>query len=124
VKSLLPHNVIQRRVDTTARPVVGHMLIGAGGGLTLLLIAGALFLSLLAFAKASGDTSGAGGLVGFMIVPLVGLAGAPWSVLIYRLDSGNSSLFLAAFIAGPLINGALIGAARGYFAARRENRSL
>jgi hypothetical protein len=120
VKSLFPHDVIRRRVNTAENPVFAYALIGMGAAATLLLLSGAAVLALSLAGKISGDESGASGLVGFLVVPFVGIAGVPWSVLIAR--SGGSSLFLLGVIAGPLINGALIGAIRGYIATFRKNQ--
>jgi phosphate/sulfate permease len=120
VKSVLPHTLIRRWVNTVENPVSGYMLVGVGMATTLLLCAGLLVLALHIVANVSGDESGVGGIMGFMIIPLVGLAGAPWSVLGVR--DGNGSLFLLWIVLGPLINGALIGAVFGYIAARRMNR--
>lgn len=117
---MLPHDVIRRRVNTAANPVSAYSLIGIGVAATLLLLSGAAVVALSMAARISGDGSGIGGLVGFVIIPIVGFAGVPWSVLIAR--SGSNSMFLFGVIAGPLINGALIGSIRGYVATLRKNR--
>jgi hypothetical protein len=120
VKSVSPHDLIRRRVSTAENPVSAYALIGTGVAATLLLLSGGIILALNLAARISGDESGVGGLVGFVLVPFVGFAGVPWSVLIAR--SGGSNLFLLGVIVGPLINGALIGAVRGYIATLNKNR--
>jgi ABC-type xylose transport system permease subunit len=77
-------------------------------------------LLLVAVGKWQGDLSGAGGVVGFMLLPVAMLAGAPWSLM--TLKGGSGGLFLFAAITGPLINGAVFGAAYGYMIARRRQR--
>jgi hypothetical protein len=101
-------------------PVAKYMLFGVRAAAIFLLCSGAVVLATYLSAKSSGDLSGAGGVIGFMIVPFVALAGAPWSLLLIRSDS--SVLAIAGVIVGPLINGAIIGAFRGYIAGRRANR--
>jgi apolipoprotein N-acyltransferase len=114
------HHVIRRWVNPIDNPVCAYAFAGIGMAVKFLLCAGGLVLALHLVSMASGDRSGAGGLVGFIIVPLVGLAGVPWSVLTLR--SGSSSLFLLGMVLGPIINGALFGAIRGYVASLRMNR--
>lgn len=102
-------------------PVVTYMLSGVGVAAVFLLIAGAIALTTYLTAKSSGDMSGANGVIGFMIVPVVALVGAPWSLLTI-LNSESAPLIMTSAIVGPLINGAIIGAICGYFAKRRKNR--
>jgi ABC-type xylose transport system permease subunit len=113
LKDILPHNLIKRRVDAAASPVTSYMLIGVGMALSLLLIAGLLFLFLIIEEKISGSVGGAGGIIGFIVVPIVAIAGAPWTISTVYLD--RQDLFFISLVAGPLINGALIGAAYGFF---------
>jgi apolipoprotein N-acyltransferase len=103
-------------------PVVRYMLVGAGMAAALLLVAGALVWSTYLSGKASGDVSGANGVIGFMIVPVVALIGAPWSLIAIR-NSESTHLIMAVVIAGPVINGAIIGAALGYLANLRKHRA-
>jgi hypothetical protein len=100
-------------------PIVRHMLIGVGIALVFLFCVGALGLWIYASAKSSGDLSGAGGILGFMIVPLAAFAGAPWSLLL--LD--NQHLVVVGILVGPLINGAMLGALSGCLFGYREDRS-
>jgi hypothetical protein len=94
------------------------MLIGVGMALTFLLCVGVIILALYVSSVISGDASGVGGLVGFMILPIAALAGLPWSVL--TIHGGSRNLFLLGIIAGPIINGAVVGAVRGYITMRRS----
>lgn len=102
-------------------PVVTNMLSGVGAAAVFLLIAGALAITTYLTAKSSGDLSGANGVIGFMIVPVVALVGAPWSLLVI-LNSENTALIMTGAIVGPLINGAIIGAICGFLAKHRKNR--
>ena len=101
--------------------IVRYMVTGAGVAAVFLLVTGAMIWSTYQSGKAAGDLSGANGVIGFMIVPVVALVGAPWS-LIPIFKSENTLLIMAFGIAGPLINGAIIGAAFGYIAKLRKNR--
>ncbi len=107
-------------MNTDVNPVAGYMLAGIGVAVVLLLCVGALILATYMAAKASDDFSGAGGVIGFLLVPFVGLVGAPWSLLM--LGSKSTPLIMAGVIAGPLINGAIVGAIRGYLVERRRDR--
>lgn len=112
LKDILPHNLIKRRIDITAAPVTSYMLIGIGMALTLLLFAGLLILFLIIEEKISGGVGGAGGIIGFIVVPIVAIAGAPWTILTVYFDLQD--LFLFSLVVGPIVNGALIGAAYSY----------
>lgn len=116
----LPHNWLKQRVDTASNPLTSFMLIGIGMGLTLLLYAGAVILFFIVYEKFSGGVGGAGGIIGFLVLPIVGIVGAPWSFVAISL--GGTSLFVAGIIAGPLINGALIGAAYGFIHRHRSRK--
>jgi hypothetical protein len=97
------------------------MLVGVCVAAAFLLAAAALIVSTYLSAKASGDLSGANGVIGFMMFPFVALVGAPWS-LVFILNSENAPLIMSGVIVGPLINGAIIGAIGGYVAKIRKNR--
>jgi hypothetical protein len=100
-------------------PIVRHMLIGLGVALVFLLCVGAMVLASYARVKFSGDLSGAGGVIGFMLLPLVALVGAPWSLLL--MDSHH--LFVTGVVLGPLINGAMLGTLSGCLTSYRKDKA-
>jgi hypothetical protein len=112
----------RRWIHSDANPVAAYTLAGVVAAIIFLLCAGAIVMAVYLTAKASDDFSGAGGVIGFMIVPLVVLVGAPWSLVM--LSSNSTPLIVAGVVAGPIINGAIVGAIRGYFVERRRNREF
>src|SRR3954464_14477165 len=102
---VLPHIFIRQRVDLGSNPVVGYSLIGFGVALTFVLLMAVIGLLMVAVAKVQGDMSGVGGVVGFMLVPIIMLTGVPWSLV--ALQSGSNVIFVIAALVGPLINGAV-----------------
>jgi hypothetical protein len=110
----------RRWINSDANPVAAYTLAGVVAAIIFLLCAGAVVLAVYLTAKASDDFSGAGGVIGFMIAPLVALVGAPWSLVM--LSSNHTPMIVAGVVAGPIINGAIVGAIRGYFVERRRNR--
>jgi hypothetical protein len=117
---MLPHTFIRQRVDIRSNPVVGCSLVGIGIALTFVVLMTVVGLFLVVAGKWQNDLSGVGGVIGFMLMPVVLLSGAPWSLV--ALNGVSKALSLAALIAGPLINGAIIGALYGYVASRRSQR--
>ena len=87
--------------------------IGALSGLVIatgiLLIAFAISLYLVLLERRSGGVGGAGGVIGFIIFPVVILTGAPWSLRALQSDNLNNPTADLAIIGGNLLNGVLIG---------------
>ena len=116
---MLPHTFIRQRVDIGATPVVGYLLVGMGIALTFVLLMAVVGLFLVVAGRWQNDLSGAGGVMGFMLMPVVLLSGVPWSLV--ALKGGSDALSLIALVAGPLMNGAIIGALYGYVVSRRRS---
>ncbi len=85
------------------------LLISAG----ILLSAFGVSLYLVLDEKRSGGTGGAGGVIGFMIFPLVIFMGAPWSLWAFQNDEPKNWTADLGFIGGILLNGFLIGTLLG-----------
>lgn len=110
--NVLPHWPSRHRINLKARPVLRYALVGVGVALTFQLFMACIGLLLLAEGKRQGDMSGVWAVIGFMVAPLIILAGVPWSIV--GLDVLQGDLQFIPLIAGPLVNGAIIGAAYGY----------
>ncbi len=64
------------------------------------------------------DSSGVGGIVGFVLLPLVMLIGAPWSFMFF--DTWGAEGMVVVLAVGILANGAIAGAASGLSAKTRR----
>lgn len=86
-----------------------------GGG--LLLSAFTISVLLLVLDSIGGGTGGAGGIIGFVIVPIAMIAGAPWSTWVLQ---SSAKYFLWGIAIGDLINGLLLGILIGVVAKVRQ----
>ena len=57
----------------------------------------------------SGGTGGAGGIIGFILAPIIMFAGAPWSFYALEAMSNNMNAFVISVSAGVLLNGLILG---------------
>jgi hypothetical protein len=65
---------------------------------------------------------GAGGIVGFLLVPVAMLTGAPWSIFMF--EKLGPTLFLVGCAAGILLNGLIFGLLKGGVAKARSTRNV
>jgi hypothetical protein len=72
--------------------------------------------------KGTGGVGGAWGIIGFVVVPAVFFAGAPWSLLLFGETPG---LYGLAFpiIVGISINSVIVGTITGIVAKVRNGRN-
>jgi hypothetical protein len=102
-------------------PMIGA-LIGAVAALSVTIIS--LLLHFTDVTQGGGE-SHYGLLIGFVILPLTFLAGAPWSLIglvASQSGHGHSALAIYGGVIGLIINGSLFGWAVGARAKRRAVR--
>lgn len=108
-------------IDYRNAPIKSGLLVGIFGGLLIIVVAGALSLFLIMLEKGSGGVGGAGGLIGFVVLPAVFFAGAPWSLFLFGDTPSLYGLALPVIV-GVSINSIIVGTIIGMVAKVRNGR--
>jgi len=111
--------MISKAIDFKTRPILSGLLCGIGVAITIILIAFIVAIYFVVLEKSTGDVGGAGGLIGFIILPLLILLGAPWSIFIFGVDDFQS--MVTGIVIGLFLNGLFIGFIYGLY---RKIRNL
>ena len=116
-------NYLSKYIDYSANPIRSGMLSGVGLAIKAILIASAIGAFLVLLEKSTDGVGGAGGIIGFFVLPLFAVASAPWSF--YIVKYGDDDIFIFGIVAGLLINGILLGSAYGvYRAIKEKNKTI
>lgn len=113
----VPVSLSVKRSVFDAYPFCSRFLAGTLFGVVVILCFLAMVAILIAMEKFDGNPSGgAGGIIGFIVLPIAALVGAPWSFMFW------AHTFPFGIAAGILINGSIIGAVWGLVAMARKKQ--
>jgi hypothetical protein len=107
-------SLVKRLFDFDNSPFLAGILSGISAGIFIILILTAITLLLAIFEGISG-THGIGDILGFIILPIMMIAGQPWSSKIPN--------HIIGLVLGILANGCLIGIVIGVIAKFTKNRN-
>ncbi len=105
------------RLDFDNAPFRSGILFGLFIGCGFLLSVFGISVMLVVMESIGGGTGGAGGIIGFIVLPIAAFAGQPWSIWALKSDA---KFFLWVIAAGDLINGLLLGFLVGSIAKIRQ----
>ncbi|MCK5915505.1 MAG: hypothetical protein KAG92_05150, partial [Deltaproteobacteria bacterium] len=112
--------MIKKVYNFKASPIKSGIFLGLTIALALL-VGFLMFSAWMIFEeKLSGGTGGAGGIIGFLLAPIIMFTGAPWSFYALEALSNNINAFVIVVSAGVLLNGSILGLIIGVISKLRN----